>query len=242
MTTGAGTEGAGTEGAGTAGAGTGAAGPRGGGTDAGGPARSERARATRRRIVEAARELFLARGYGATTLQEVARRAGVAVQTIYFVFGNKRALLKELVDVTVAGDDEPVATLERPWFRDALAAPTADEHLRRHVHGTGAVLARVAPITEMLTIAAATDPEVRRLWPHERDPRHIVQEATARVLVTKPGARTDVGAGRAADVLYGLLSTELYLLLTRECGWPHDEWERWAYEALRSQLCEPAAG
>jgi hypothetical protein len=43
-------------------------------------------------------------------------------------------------------------------------------------------------------------------------------------------------------VCYGLLSTELYLLLTRECGWPHDEWERWAYETLRTQLCEPGPG
>lgn len=205
------------------------------------PIRSERARATRRRIVEAARELFVAQGYGATTLHEVARRAGVAVQTIYFAFGSKRALLKELVDVTVAGDDEPIATLERPWFRDALAAPTAEEHLRRHVRGTGAVLARVAPITEMLTIAAATDSEVRGLWPHERDPRHVIQEATARSLVGKPGIRAGITADRAADVCYALLSTECYLLLTRECGWRHDEWERWAFETLRAQLCEPPA-
>src|SRR3954467_14238250 len=105
---------------------------------------------TRRRMLEAARELFLQHGYGATTLQEIADRAGVAVQTIYFTFGNKRALLKELADVSIAGDDEPIATMDRPWFREALAAETAGAQLRLHVQGTGRILERVAPIVDML--------------------------------------------------------------------------------------------
>src|SRR6266545_2689016 len=91
-----------------------------------GSRRADKAKETRRRMLQAAGELFAEHGYGATTLQEVAARAGVAVQTIYFTFGNKRTLLKELVDVTIAGDVEPVATMERPWFREALAATTAD--------------------------------------------------------------------------------------------------------------------
>src|SRR3954454_21499481 len=80
---------------------------------------------TRRRMLEAARDLFVERGYGATALQEIADRAGVAVQTIYFTFGNKRALLKELAAVSIAGDDEPIATMDRQWFREVLAAETA---------------------------------------------------------------------------------------------------------------------
>src|SRR5260370_10455257 len=102
--------------------------------------RTERARETRSRMLEAARELFVEHGYGATALQDVADRAGVAVQTIYFTFGNKRSLLKELVDVTIAGDDEPVATMDRPWFPDAVAAETADAQLRAHVHGARLVM------------------------------------------------------------------------------------------------------
>ena len=73
--------------------------------------KGEKSRQTRRRILEAAYELFVEQGYGATTLQDVATRAGVAVQTIYFAFGNKPSLLKELVDVTIAGDDEPISTM-----------------------------------------------------------------------------------------------------------------------------------
>src|SRR5215217_558269 len=88
--------------------------------------RAEKARQTRRRMLAAARELFVERGYGATALQDIADRAEVAVQTIYFTFGTKRALLKELADVSIAGDDEPIATMDRPWFQQSLAAETAD--------------------------------------------------------------------------------------------------------------------
>ncbi|MFC7547898.1 TetR/AcrR family transcriptional regulator [Plantactinospora sp. GCM10030261] len=199
--------------------------------------RAEKARQTRQRMLTAARELFLEHGYAATTLQDVAERAGVAVQTIYFTFNNKRSLLKELVDVTIAGDDEPVATLDRPWFRAAMAQPSAVEQLRAHVHGSRSVLDRVAQISEMVTIAAATTPDLADIWRRDPDPRYVVQTAAARSLVGKPGVRPDLSVEEAADVLYGLLSTELYLLFVRERGWPPQRWERWAFDTLCAQLC-----
>jgi AcrR family transcriptional regulator len=201
--------------------------------------RAQKAQETRRRILEAALELFVQDGYGATNLQDVADRAGVAVQTIYFVFGNKRALLKELVDVTIAGDDEPVATMERPWFTGALAAPTAQEMLRAYIAGTSAVLDRIGPITKVVGAAVAGDPEVAALWPRDVDPRYVVQRAAAEVLVTKPGARPGLSVEEAADVLYGLLSPELYLLFVRERGWSRERWATWVGETLRGQLCRP---
>ena len=199
--------------------------------------RAEKAQETRRRIIEAARELFVADGYGATNLQDVADRAGVAVQTIYFTFGNKRALLKELVDVTIAGDSEPVATMDRPWFTDAVAAATAGEMLAAYVPGSSAVLARVSPIMRVLEAAVANDPEVAALWPQDEDLRYVVQRAAADALVTKPGARDGLKADEAADLLYGILSPELYLLFTRDRAWPHDRWLTWATQTLHTQLC-----
>ncbi|NDL56843.1 TetR/AcrR family transcriptional regulator [Phytoactinopolyspora mesophila] len=199
--------------------------------------RSEKAKATRARIIEAARELFLERGYGATPLQEIADRAGVAVQTIYFVFGNKRTLLKELVDVTVAGDHEPTATTERPWFHSVLDAETADEQLRIHVHGSREVLERVAPLVQMVDTAAATDADVAEMWPADQRPRYEVQDAAAQALVTKPGARPDITAEHAADILFAVLSTEMFLLLVHIRHWTADQWEQWSYLTLRAHLC-----
>ncbi|MEV0088270.1 helix-turn-helix domain-containing protein [Saccharopolyspora sp. NPDC050642] len=199
--------------------------------------RAEKARQTRLRMLQAAGELFVERGYGATPLQDIADRAGVAVQTIYFTFRNKRNLLKEVVDTAIAGDDEPIATMDRPWFREALEADTAEAQLRAHVAGTRQIMERVAAITEVLRIAAATEPEVTELWPQGPDPRYTVQAAAAEALVAKQGARADVSAEQAADVLFGLLSPELYLLVVRDRGWKPEQWEQWVSELLRAQLC-----
>ncbi|WP_017584694.1 TetR/AcrR family transcriptional regulator [Nocardiopsis ganjiahuensis] len=204
--------------------------------------RAERSRRTREKITRAARELFVAQGYGATSLQEVAERASVAVQTVYFVFRNKRALFKEVVDTSVAGDAEPVATMDREWFRDACAAPSAEEQLRAHVRGSGEVLQRVAPIVPVIAAAAATDPEIAAQWPGgEEDPRLTVQRAAAEALVAKPGARPDVSVDTAADLLYGVLSPELYLVFVRDRGWSPDRWQEWAHTTLREQLCRSSS-
>jgi AcrR family transcriptional regulator len=198
--------------------------------------RSRRARETRRRIIDAAGALFVEQGYGATTLQQIADRAGVAVQTVYFVFGNKPALLKELVDVVIAGDDEPVATMERPWFTAIAGATTASSALATLVAGTRATLERVATIIEMLRAATGTNPEIRDLWPAESDPRYTVISTAVKSLLGKPGARTGIPAAEATDVVYALLSPELFLVLTRDRGWPPASWERWVYDTLASQL------
>ncbi|MET9324118.1 TetR/AcrR family transcriptional regulator [Streptomyces sp. NPDC003038] len=198
--------------------------------------RGEKAAETRRRIIDAAGALFVEQGYGATKLQEVADRAGVAVQTVYFVFRNKPTLLKELVDVTIAGDDEPVATMDRPWFAVISEATTARSALAALVAGTCSTLQRVAGITEMLRAAAATDPEVRDLWPDEPDPRYTVISTAVESVMRKPGARFDVPAEEAMDIVYALLSPELYLVLTRDRAWPPAKWEQWAYDTLASQL------
>jgi AcrR family transcriptional regulator len=202
-------------------------------------ARAVRAQETRRRILTAAHDLFVEQGYGATLLPEIAARADVAVQTIYFVFGNKRALLKEVVDVAVAGDLEPVATMDRPWFRAVLDAPTVPALLERLVDGSGAVLARVAAITKVVEAAMAGDPEVADLWPGPLDPRLVVLTAAAEALLTKPGRRRGLDAGVAVDVLYALLSPELYLVFVDGRGWSHQRWAAWTLATLRTQLCAP---
>lgn len=199
--------------------------------------RAERSRRTREKIVEAARELFLAQGYGATSLQEVADRAGVAVQTVYFVFGNKRTLFKDVVDASIAGDTEPVATMDREWFRAACAAPTAAGQLRAHVRGTREILGRVAPIMPLIAAAAATDPQIAAQWPEGPDPRYTVQHAAAQALAGKPDVRPGVSVVMAADLLFGLLSPQLYLLFVQDRGWSPQSWEEWALATLTAQLC-----
>jgi hypothetical protein len=141
------------------------------------------------------------------------------------------------VDVTtIAGDDEPIPTMQRAWFLDALAADTAEAQLRAHVRGTCDVLQRVAPIMDVLRAAGTHDPSLAGMWQQDSDPRLEVHAAAARGLVAKPGARTEVSVEHA-DLLFGLLSPELYLLFVRDRGWTPDRWEQWVYETLHAQLC-----
>jgi len=79
--------------------------------------RREQALATRRAVLDAARDRFVEGGYVATTIDAIAERAGVSPETVYATFRNKRTLLSALLDVAMAGDDDPVPILERPWVQ-----------------------------------------------------------------------------------------------------------------------------
>src|SRR5262245_5178069 len=76
------------------------------------PLRDQQARQTRQAIVAAANRLFVGRGYAATSLADIAREAAVARPTVFSAFGSKAALLREVVDQALAGDDEPVPVSE----------------------------------------------------------------------------------------------------------------------------------
>src|SRR3954470_24421626 len=112
--------------------------------------RGSRARETRRRIIAAAAELFIADGYGATTLEQIADRAGVAVQTVYFHFGNKRTVLKQAVDIAAGGDDEPVAVLDRPWLERARAETDPEQLIALWARHGRDIFIRIAPIMRVV--------------------------------------------------------------------------------------------
>src|SRR5690349_6739434 len=121
------------------------------------PLREEAARATRRAVVDAARELFIERGYGATPLTAIAEHAGLSVQTIYAQFGTKAGLLKVVADQTLAGDDLPVPIADREEERRVWEATDGREMLARGAALTRLLHGRVAELDTVLQEAAATD-------------------------------------------------------------------------------------
>ena len=198
--------------------------------------RAARTRATRRRIVDAAAELFTADGYAATTLEQISARAGVAVQTVYFHFGNKRTVLKQAVDVAAVGDDEPVAMLDRPWLDEARA----ERDPRRVIalwtaYGRG-IVSRVGPIMRVVRDAAAVDPEMAAQWAANQ-----AQTASAfRVLAQQLDDldALQVPVDEAVDILSALSGLDVYLLLAGR-GWTPQRWERFVVEALNHALLRP---
>src|SRR5881409_2180584 len=95
--------------------------------------RRERAKATQWRIVKAAYTLFCERGYAGTTIAQIAEAAGVAVQTVYFTFHTKAALLSRAYDFAVMGEEEPLSPDKQPWYGHMTAAPGVTEALRHFV-------------------------------------------------------------------------------------------------------------
>src|SRR5438445_419475 len=85
--------------------------------------RQEQARENRRRVLRAAHDLFVTKGYGRTTITDVAAEAGVSPETVYSAFKNKLTLLHRTWDVTVGGDDRDVPMVERPELRALFGEP-----------------------------------------------------------------------------------------------------------------------
>ena len=115
-------------------------------------ARAEQIRASRQKVLAAARELFLRRGYYGTTIEAVAQRAGVSPQTVYNVVGGKAALLKSVYDVALAGDDEPVPMGERPAYGDVAAAPAARSSLALYARIGREMLSRARPLVTVIFV------------------------------------------------------------------------------------------
>jgi AcrR family transcriptional regulator len=205
------------------------------------PRRGEQARATRRKIVNAAQRLFLDNGYAATTLEEIAADAGVAVQTVYFHFGNKRTVLKEVMDVASVGDDEPVPLLERDWFHEIRAEPDPYQALTAWVETSQAIYERVAPLLRVVRDAAGSDAEMAAQWATNQDQRLIAHRRLAEVLADKGGLRPELSVEKAADIIFTLLSPEVFVLLTNDRGWTPAEWRQWVNANLSDTLLRQRA-
>jgi AcrR family transcriptional regulator len=186
-------------------------------------------------MLDAAQRLFVANGYAATTVADIAKAAGVAPATVNAAFGGKAGVLKHLVDVAIVGDDEPVPLAER----EAVAAITAEPDARRQCAMLATLIAdvheRFGPLQDVLTQAAGADPQVRQqVEEAQRGRRTGMAEFVACV---QPAAiRPGLTAERATDAVWALTDPRLYLGLVVERGWSKDDYTRWLGAQLASAL------
>lgn len=206
-----------------------------------GGSRADRARETRRRIVAAAADLFVREGYAATTLDRIGAASGVAVQTVYFHFGNKRTLLKHVMDVSSVGDDKPVPLLERPWTERLRTAPDGRAVLAVWMEMSRDIFLRVAPLLRIVRDAASSDPEMAEQWRVNQEQRHVAHRALAQTLADKGGLRPGLSVDEAADALFALISIEVFVLLTAERSWTPARWEQWALQVAAAAVLPPDA-
>ena len=182
-------------------------------------------------VLTAAAELFASRGWTATGMRDVARAAGVSVETVYATAGNKGDLLLRVIDVGIVGDDEPVPLSERPEFR-ALG-----EGDRAHRVAAVARLItdsnrRIAALNRTFAHAAAGDADLAARWrEHEATQRAQYALGTRKVLGRRP--RQDV-----VDGIWALGSADVYLRLTETAGWNPEKYRTWLVDRIDELLPE----
>ena len=194
--------------------------------------RQAQADATRAAVLDAAGVRFQARGYAATTVDEIAAEAGVSRETIFKAFGAKREVLRRWVERSVAGADEPVPVQEQSWVGQMRAAPDRRRRIEVLVHAVREVHDRSAVAIGVLRAAAHADPEIGALWDEGTSQRRRDAEVVTAILDADGSTRRRRPSQEAVDVVYALTSPELHDLLVRQSGWTAEQFERWVARAL----------
>ena len=179
--------------------------------------RRKQAAETRSRIIVAAHDLFIAHGYGRTTIAEVARAADVAVETIYAAYRNKATLLRQVCYSAMRGDEEDVRLLHRPEIRAVLAEPDLAKRLRAHAVVMTTVFRRITPLFQALQGAASSEPAAAAILA-EFDARRL----DAAVHYAQAAAATGklaVSEEECRDVFAATLDGTLWQRLVEERGW-----------------------
>src|SRR5215472_5002926 len=198
--------------------------------------RREQAAATRARIVRAAAELFAAQGYPQTSIERIAARAGVARPTVYTAFTGKPALLKEALDLLLAGDDAPVPVRDRPWFVELLQQRDPRRLLEIEARNDRMINERVAALQEAVRNASATDDDIATLYATLKQQRRIGARVAAEALAALGPFRDDLDLDTATDVLWLLKDPALYTALVGDRGWSADRYQAWLASTMQASL------
>jgi TetR/AcrR family transcriptional regulator, regulator of autoinduction and epiphytic fitness len=198
--------------------------------------RRAQAEETRRAVEAAARRLFIERGYGGTTMDAIAQEAGTSVETVYAAFRSKRAILTRVMDIAVAGDEAPVALLDRAGPVAVREAGDQHEQIGLFAHGIREIMTRAGPIFEVIHSAAPLEPEIAALLSEYLEKRRVGMRFFVEAVASNGPLREGLPPEEAVDVVWTLTSAEVHRLLTGERGWSGKRYERWLAGTLERLL------
>jgi AcrR family transcriptional regulator len=200
------------------------------------PRREQQAAETRRAILHAAKELFEAEGYAATTMGAVAVEAGVALKTVYLAFDTKARLLRAVWDLALKGDDADAPVAERPWYLEVLEEPDPQRKIRLLAAASCVVKVRIARVLGVIRDAAPSDVEIGALWALIQADFYANQGALVAALDRADALAPGLDATRATDILWTLNHPDVWLLLVGQRGWTPEQFESWLAETAAAQL------
>jgi AcrR family transcriptional regulator len=200
------------------------------------PVRDESAQRTRQAILAAAHDLFITRGYVATSLAQIAGAAAVARPTVFAAFGSKPALLRQVLDQALAGDDAPVAVADRPWFRPVWDASTPPAVLDAYAEVCAEIGSRAARLFETVRRAADDAPEVAGLWDTLQSNRRAGAKMVIEHARTLGPLAPELDLAAATDILWIFNDLAHYDALVLQRGWPERVFASWLAKAMRGAL------
>ena len=196
--------------------------------------RREQAEQTRMQILDTARELFIDRGYGRTTVADVARGAGVSPETVYAAFRNKPTLLHHVWYTTFRGDDAEIRLLHRPEIQAVLAEQDLAARFRLHAHTMTPVMRRFTPLLRALEAAAAHEPAAADMVDEFDDMRLDACQHFGRAAAAT--GRLAVPVEECVDLLYTALDGHLWHRLVGQRGWSDKHFADWLGDLLVAAL------
>jgi AcrR family transcriptional regulator len=191
---------------------------------------------TRVRVLDAAAELFVTRGYPGTTLKEVAERAGVGERTVYDQFGGKLELFKQTVRYRTRGDDEPIPHPERPATLAVFDATDPHEIIELHVEYGANLMERAADLIMAGANASSAERELALNFGRTADSVHGIHLKTARHLQRLGHLKANLDPAIAADIMLVLGSPSTFQVLRRNRRWSAARYRRWLVEAYEQQV------
>lgn len=203
------------------------------------PQRSAQAAATRRAVLASARELFVRRGYAATTVTDIAAGAKVSVDTVYAAVGRKPVVLRELVETALSGADHAVVAQQRDYVVAIRAAPTAREKLTIYATAVVKIQQRLAPVFIALRDAAVDDPACAALWTEIGERRARNMREFAADLRETGELRADLSDDEVADIVWSMNAAEYWVLLVHQRGWTPARFGAWLADTWVRSLLRP---
>ncbi len=198
--------------------------------------RTAQAQKTRSRVIKAATRLFVEQGYATTTIRAIAAEAGVSVPTVELLFGTKAQLLHVVIDVAVAGDDEPVPVLSRAWAADAQAVRDLADFLSVVAQVLSEAQARSAGVILAAYEAAAFDPDIQLLILDRESQRERTTAWIVDSVLERAALRPALDRAGAIDTVWMLMDPVIFNRLTRHRGWSADRYASWFADSVTRLL------
>lgn len=202
--------------------------------------RERQAAATREAILDAARELFLEHGYGATTIEQIAERAGVSKPTVFAAVGNKQAVITALRTLALRGDEEPETVAQRESWQRILLEPDPYRAIELEAQHLAELWSRWAELKEVLRGAASSgEPTLRELWATGEQQRITAARRLVDALAAKGPLRDKLDRRTAIDAAWLHTAPENYHALVNQRGWSISRYRRWLTDTLAHALLPP---